>query len=303
VQPNITFILTCFREGRLLLSAVDSIRLQSFRYWECILVNDASPDQATNQVCAQIEGFRDPRIRVIWRSVNGGLSAARNTGIEAARTEWVMPIDGDDRLAEGATEAISRGIQTAGDAGFILGGLRTLGLYDQVWHPQEIRRCEILERQVVPGPSPFRKAVWEQVGGYDLALSYGNQDWDFWMHVLRLRIGWLRIPEIIYLYQARAGSMCASYGLRWPWIAEYMVKKHRPFFDECGSAPGFLAQGYRRGAFAALESGATRQAVEWAATAIRYGDRSRAMWSILLRNALKALANRGNTQAATSARD
>ena len=152
----------------------------------------------------------------------------------------------------------------------------------------EIRRKDILTRQSVPGTSPFRKSTWEAVGGFDLELSYGNQDWDFWMGVVAKEIPWQHVPDVIYLYRTRENSMCRSYGLRWPHIVEYMYRKHRDFFEQYGIEGEFLAQGYRRGAFAAQREGARRKAAFWAWKAIRYGDVSRAMLSILLRSVLGA---------------
>lgn len=73
--------------------AVDSILAQTYRNLEVILVDDGATDKSGAICDAYAE--KDPRVRVIHQK-NGGLDAARNTGIEAARGEYIAFVDGDD---------------------------------------------------------------------------------------------------------------------------------------------------------------------------------------------------------------
>ena len=83
---------------------VESIRNQSFRKLEIILVDDGSPDNC-GELCDEY-AKRDTRIRVIHQK-NQGVSAARNAGIEAALGEWIMFVDADDWVAEGSYEKLA----------------------------------------------------------------------------------------------------------------------------------------------------------------------------------------------------
>jgi glycosyltransferase involved in cell wall biosynthesis len=282
--PALTVGITCYREGRLLQEAIDSVLAQTFTAFECIVVNDASPHEETNRICDYIESLRDPRVKVVRRSQNGGLSAARNTVVETAVSDWVVPLDADDLLPPRALQVIAGAIAANPAAGFILGAQQAFGRYEALVDPRHLSRHEILLRQCIPGASPFCKTTWNAVGGFDLVLSYGNQDWDFWMGVMEKGIGWQYVPEVTYLYRTRENSMCQSYGLRWPQVVEYMFEKHRAFFTEYGVRGQFLAQGYRRGAFAAYALGDLCRARRWAWRAMLLGDVSRPMGSIFLRS-------------------
>lgn len=92
-NPEISIIVPVYKVERYLRQCLDSITAQTFSNWECILVDDGSPD-ASGAICDEYAA-RDSRFRVIHRS-NGGLSAARNTGIEASRAPYIGFVDSDD---------------------------------------------------------------------------------------------------------------------------------------------------------------------------------------------------------------
>ena len=87
----------------------ESLRKQTFRDIEIILVNDGSTD-GTSTICHKYEKM-DSRFRVIDK-VNGGVSAARNTGLEAARGEYIMFADGDDVVSHDYVEHLLSKMET-----------------------------------------------------------------------------------------------------------------------------------------------------------------------------------------------
>ena len=90
---TLSVVITCYREGKLLLEAVDSILEQTYIPQEIIVVNDASSDKETNQVCQELE--KNPLITLVWRNKNGGPSIARNNGFQIAQGEILVPLDGN----------------------------------------------------------------------------------------------------------------------------------------------------------------------------------------------------------------
>src|SRR5690242_10925198 len=98
-MPTFTVIVPTYGRPEFLADALASIVAQSFTDFECIVVDDASPEPAALPA--------DPRMRLIRREVNGGPPAARNTGIDAAQGSYVAFLDDDDvwtptRLADAA---------------------------------------------------------------------------------------------------------------------------------------------------------------------------------------------------------
>ena len=85
-------VIPAYNNADFIGEAIQSVLDQTYPNYEIIVVNDASPDNASDVV----RSFNDPRVILIEHPVNRGLSAARNTGILAAKGEWIALLDGDD---------------------------------------------------------------------------------------------------------------------------------------------------------------------------------------------------------------
>lgn len=95
MNPLISIIVPVYQSERFLLTLVDSVISQPFPNWELILVDDGSTDNSS-MLCDSFSN-NDSRIIVIHKS-NCGVSSARNSGIEAARGEWLWFCDSDDYI-------------------------------------------------------------------------------------------------------------------------------------------------------------------------------------------------------------
>ncbi|MBR2888823.1 MAG: glycosyltransferase family 2 protein [Oscillospiraceae bacterium] len=92
-MPKISVIVPVYKVEPYLHRCVDSVLNQTFTDFELILVDDGSPDNC-GAICDEY-AEKDPRVRVIHKE-NGGVSSARNAGLDAARGEFVAFLDGDD---------------------------------------------------------------------------------------------------------------------------------------------------------------------------------------------------------------
>jgi glycosyltransferase involved in cell wall biosynthesis len=200
---TISVIIPTYNYDRFLREAIDSVLAQTRPAHEIIVVDDGSTDD-TPRILAE---YGD-RIRVI-RQENLGASAARNTGIAAARGEWVAFLDSDDLWRPRKLEYDAARIAADPDLGMVhcgaeqfdnagkttavfLGGL-------EGWVAPDLLR---LEREVIAAPGSgltVRKTAAEEAGGYDLRLE-AAEDWDFCYRVAcRYRAGF--IPEVLARYR------------------------------------------------------------------------------------------------------
>ncbi len=96
MAPTVSIIMPAYNAEKYLGEAVDSVISQSLGDWELLLVDDGSTD-GTGRECDDLAG-RDPRIRAFHKT-NGGLSDARNHGLDRARGDYIVFLDSDDVLS------------------------------------------------------------------------------------------------------------------------------------------------------------------------------------------------------------
>lgn len=97
-NPKISIIVPVYNVEQYLPRCIDCIINQSFADFELLLIDDGSKDKS-GAICDEYAD-KDDRIRVFHKE-NGGVSSARNLGLENARGEWLSFIDGDDEITEG----------------------------------------------------------------------------------------------------------------------------------------------------------------------------------------------------------
>lgn len=91
MNPQVTVLMPAYNAGKYVAAAVRSVLDQTFSDFELLIVDDGSSDDTVSI----IQGFTDPRIRII-RQEQGGVAAALNTGLSYARGIYVCRFDADD---------------------------------------------------------------------------------------------------------------------------------------------------------------------------------------------------------------
>lgn len=91
--PKVSIIIPVYKAESYLHRCIDSILAQTFADWELLLIDDGSPDRS-GDICDEY-AVKDKRIRV-YHKKNGGVSSARQKGLDMARGEYVIHVDPDD---------------------------------------------------------------------------------------------------------------------------------------------------------------------------------------------------------------
>ena len=102
-KPLISVIVPVYKVERYLPRCIESILRQTYTNFELILVDDGTPDRS-GIICDRY-AEKDSRIKVIHKE-NGGVSSARNVGIDAARGEWITFVDSDDWVTDNCLEVL-----------------------------------------------------------------------------------------------------------------------------------------------------------------------------------------------------
>ncbi|MGN1221356.1 MAG: glycosyltransferase family 2 protein [Candidatus Cryptobacteroides sp.] len=96
-NPKISVIVPVYNSEPTIRRCVDSVLAQTFTDFECLLIDDGSKDKS-GEICDEY-ATRDSRIRVFHKE-NGGVSSARNVGLDNADGEWIAFVDSDDWVGE-----------------------------------------------------------------------------------------------------------------------------------------------------------------------------------------------------------
>lgn len=115
-MPKVSVVVPCYKVEKYLPEMVESLLTQTLWDIQIVLVDDGSPDRSGG-ICDEY-ATRDGRVQVIHKK-NGGVSAARNDGLEAATGDWVIFCDSDDYVEPDALERlVTKGEQTGADVVF-----------------------------------------------------------------------------------------------------------------------------------------------------------------------------------------
>lgn len=242
-RPKVSVIVPAYKMGDWLDDTLRSIAAQSLEDWECIVVNDASPDPRDHKITADW-CKRDSRFIEIVKPQNGYLAAARNTGIERARGRYIMPVDADDMIAPNTLEVLAHELDADRSLSIAYGNVEFVhpdGETPVVYPDAQQRglpagrsgwpvpfRLEWMLRgpgQLLPYASMFRREAWALTGGYR-TRSRSSEDQDFWLRTTSYGFQAKMVTQATTLiYRVRPDSMSSAAGEGW--------EEHRPWFPWC----------------------------------------------------------------------
>lgn len=211
--PLVSIIVPAYNAAPFLEEAVVSAQAQTHAKIEIIIVDDGSTDR-TFEIAAQC-ARRDSRVVVLQHVSNAGLSATRNSGIRAARGEWVAFMDADDVFLPHKTELQLALWRDDPKTNLLYtnylnwDGTKDLGLrYKSLEHMPEgdVSRKLFYENQFCPSTVMLRRVELEKLGGFNSALR-ATEDWDLWLRVAEGGL-WARgVWEPQIRYRQWAGNM------------------------------------------------------------------------------------------------
>ena len=222
--PRVSVVVPCYNLGHYLGDAVDSVLAQTFTDVEILVVDDGSTDAVTMAV---LDRFNRPKTRVL-RCKNRGLPGAKNFGVTQTTGELLCMLDADDLLEP---EMLARSVATLdadASVSFASHWLRTFGDEQWEWTPESCDFPALLDMNTVNGSALVRRAALDAVGGFDETFLDGCEDWDLWITMIEQGYRGVILPEFLFRYRRRAGSMSQvmMQGDTHPGLYRRLVAKH-----------------------------------------------------------------------------
>ena len=180
---KVSVIVPCYKLAQYLPEALDSVLAQSFRDWECIVVNDGSPDNTAeiiDEYCRKDSRFKALNLK------NGGVIKARNEGVKLSHGDYLLFLDADDILMPDYLEKAASRMDADANVLIVTGPAEFFGeakkSYKMVIPP--FSRETMLGRNCIHISSLVRRSDFDRVGGFSPDMAAGLEDWDFWLGIL-----------------------------------------------------------------------------------------------------------------------
>ncbi|MHA4843878.1 glycosyltransferase family 2 protein [Flavitalea antarctica] len=226
-QELVSIIVPCYNHAQFLAEAVESVIAQSYQNWECIIVDDGSNDH-TGQVS---ETFvkSDKRIHYL-KKANGGLSSARNYGVQHAVGTYILPLDADDKIHSHYLEAALVAFANDPRVKVVYCDAELFEGKTGKWTLPPFTLRQLARENMIFCSAVYRKVDWVKAGGYDEQLKFGSEDWEFWINILKDGGDVVKLPFVGFFYRIRPESMLRSLDQnKLKEIGNYICKKHFDF--------------------------------------------------------------------------
>lgn len=218
-MPKVSVIVPVYQVEKYIKNCMKSIKNQSFKDFELILVNDGTKDNSIENALSVIRDS-DILYRVIDKE-NGGLSSARNAGVNAARGEWMVFVDSDDVLAEDYLKQLYEAGSKSG-LDVSIANIQTVNETELFKKPKYLTNPEVMQKQVLLDSFLVRKIsivvtvimikreafiannLW-----FDESIRFGEDAHFYWRLLLsQEKIVYNKTP--LYNYFVREGSITTA---------------------------------------------------------------------------------------------
>lgn len=231
---RVSVVIPLYNYEKLLREALDSVRQQSIRAIDLIVVDDQSTDNSLEIAKAwlQDQGHVFNFVALLQNKVNSKLGRTRNTAISYSETELYLPLDPDNLLLP---DCVEKSIALLDDTGaaYAYPTIQMFGSADGKMGHTEFNPSLFQSGNYIDAMAMVRKACWAAVGGYGDLNPAGWEDYDFWCKLTEQGLFGARVQDVVAKYRVHESSMLHTttnvsqnrrlvvedLNLRHPWLA------------------------------------------------------------------------------------
>ena len=227
----ISVIMPCYNDGAYIQEAIESIKIQTYKDWELIIIDDGSDDTNTVNIINRIE---DERITILHTN-HLRPAGARNYGIEHAKGKYILPVDSDDKIDPSYMQKAVEIIESEEAIGVVYCYADLFGERSGRWELPDYSFEKMLLDNVVFVTALFYKEDWDKVGGFNTQLIAGMEDYDFWLGILGLGRKIYQIPEVLFHYRIKPVSRTTGFQSDYVQMQQtyrQIYNNHKEFYSE-----------------------------------------------------------------------
>lgn len=181
MESLISVIVPVYNQAEYLSEALESVIAQTYKHWECIIVNDGSTDRTEESARKYIE--KDARFKYIIQT-NAGLPAARNSGIANCSGEYILPLDADDYIHADYLQKAVDEFNKDQFVKLVYCNARKFGTQNGRWELPDFDYIKLLRANIIFCSALYKKSDFLEAGRYDESMRIGLEDWDLWIRML-----------------------------------------------------------------------------------------------------------------------
>lgn len=201
---DVSIIVPCYNQDKYLSETLNSVLSQTYTNWECIIVDDGSPDN-TKEI-AEKYCQKDSRFKYVYKQ-NGGLASARNFGIKHSQGKYILPLDSDDKIERTYIEKTIKVLEQDNTIKVVYTRVKRFGIRNDEYRLPPLTIERLMGRNCIVCTALYRKEDYDKTKGYNENMKFGYEDWDFWLSLLEKGGSVYQIPEMLFLYRVKVSSM------------------------------------------------------------------------------------------------
>jgi glycosyltransferase involved in cell wall biosynthesis len=236
LQPRVAVIIPVFKHSGLLAEAIESVLAQKADFQIAIvIVNDGCPFPETEQV-GQAYAMAHDNVFYL-RKANGGLSSARNFGIDfVSRTfpgfEAIYLLDADNRITPSALKDLLAFLASRPDIDWVYPNIDKFGIaWSGNYTTEYSRLLHVTFDNICEAGSLISRRLVDAGVRFDETMKSGFEDWDFWLQALDRGMKGANHPYFGFEYRQRAESMLRDSNRTRGTILNYIRLKHKSLFQ------------------------------------------------------------------------
>lgn len=230
MSTKITIVIPCYNQGVFLMDALKSLEVCDQNLFDLIIVNDGSTEGDTNLILAQLV---DKGINVFFQE-NKGLGEARNSGIKLSKTDYVLPLDADNKILPAYLIKAIEILDKQPEIAVVYGNAKLFGDQAGFLKPGPFNLQQLMICNYIDACAVIRKSAIEKIGLYDNMKIMGYEDWDLWLRFGFNGYKFYYIDEMLFEYRVRENSMLKSLNQniqKQNEIEDYFSKKYADKLD------------------------------------------------------------------------
>lgn len=202
-QPLVSIIVPCYKQAEYLSETLDSVLAQTYENWECIIVNDGSPDNTEEVAKRYLD--KDVRFKYVSQE-NRGISSARNMGIANTKGEFILPLDSDDLISSSYLGKAVAYFEQFPETKLVYCKVELFGKKNGLWNLEAYDYNKFIWRNCIFCTALFRRSDYDKTKGYNVNMVHGYEDWDFWLTLLKKEDIVYCIDEVLFYYRIKEVS-------------------------------------------------------------------------------------------------